>query len=274
MKLLRFGEAGEEQWGMLDAEGGIRILADALASVTGGALSPEWLGQLQKLDPASLPLLKTESRIGPPIPLPRNFICIGLNYADHVAEAGAKLPEEPFFFFKSLSAFCGPYDDIKIPRGSKQTDWEVELGVIIGTKAAYIDEAEALNYVAGYTVVHDVSERAYVMKGKGFETFGPVGPYLVTKDEVADPQNLDLWTLVDGQRVQSGNTRTMTFSVPKLLSYVSQFITLHPGDIVSTGTPAGVGLYAKPEPVFLKPGQMLQLGVQGLGEQNSKTISA
>jgi 2-keto-4-pentenoate hydratase/2-oxohepta-3-ene-1,7-dioic acid hydratase in catechol pathway len=274
MKLLRFGQAGKEQWGLLDAEGGIRILADALAGITGDVLSPEWFGQLQKLDAASLPLLPTPQRIGPPVPLPRNFICIGLNYADHVAEAGAKVPEEPFFFFKSLSAFCGPYDDIKIPPGSKQTDWEVELGVIIGSKAAYVSEAEALDLVAGYTVVQDISERAHVMKGKGFETFGPVGPYLVTKDEVPDPQNLDLWTLVDGKRMQHGNSKTMTFSVRTLISYVSQFITLHPGDIISTGTPPGIGLYVKPEPIFLKPGQVLNAGIQGLGEQNCKTIAA
>jgi 2-keto-4-pentenoate hydratase/2-oxohepta-3-ene-1,7-dioic acid hydratase in catechol pathway len=281
MKLLRFGDAGEEQWGMLDEAGGTRILADALVGVTGDELSPEWLSQLAKLDPATLPILKTERRIGPPIPLPRNFVCIGLNYADHAAETGGKIPKEPIVFLKSLSAFCGPYDAIKIPCGSKKTDWEVELGVVIGTKAAYVEEADAMNYVAGYCVVNDVSEREYQMersgtwdKGKGCETFGPVGPYLVTKDEVPDPQNLDLWTFVDGKRMQHGNTSTMIFGVQKLVSYVSQFIVLHPGDIIATGTPPGVGLGVKPEPVFLKPGQVLKLGVQGLGEQKYKTVEA
>jgi 2-keto-4-pentenoate hydratase/2-oxohepta-3-ene-1,7-dioic acid hydratase in catechol pathway len=281
MKLLRFGDVGEEQWGMADAHGGTRILDDVLAGVTGDELSPEWLAQLRKLDPATLPILKTERRIGPPIRLPRNFVCIGLNYADHAAETGGKIPKEPIVFLKSLSAFCGPFDDIKIPRGSRKTDWEVELGVVIGTKASYVDEADAMDYVAGYCVVNDVSERAYQMeragtwdKGKGCETFGPVGPYLVTKDEVPDPQNLDLWTFVDGKRMQHGNTSTMIFGVQNLVSYVSQFIVLHPGDIIATGTPPGVGLGVKPEPVFLKPGQVLKLGVQGLGEQKYKTIEA
>jgi 2-keto-4-pentenoate hydratase/2-oxohepta-3-ene-1,7-dioic acid hydratase in catechol pathway len=281
MKLLRFGDEGDEQWGMLDADGGTRILADALVGVTGDELSPEWLGQLAKLDPATLPILKSERRIGPPIKMPRNFVCIGLNYADHAAETGGKIPKEPIVFLKSLSAFCGPYDNIKIPRGSTKTDWEVELGVVIGTKAAYVDEADAMDYVAGYTVVNDLSEREYQMersgtwdKGKGCETFGPVGPYLVTKDEVPDPQDLDLWTFVDGKRMQHGNTQTMVFGVRKLVSYVSQFIVLHPGDIIATGTPPGVGLGVKPEPVFLKPGQVLKVGVQGLGEQKYKTVEA
>jgi 2-keto-4-pentenoate hydratase/2-oxohepta-3-ene-1,7-dioic acid hydratase in catechol pathway len=279
MKLLRFGDPGSEHWGLLDADGGIRTLADALVGVTGDELSPDWLAQLQKLDPATLPILKTQRRVGPPIRLPRNFVCIGLNYADHAAETGGKIPKEPILFLKSLSAFCGPYDDIKIPRGSKKTDWEVELGVVIGTKASYVDEADAMDYVAGYCVVNDISEREYQMersgtwdKGKGCETFGPVGPYLVTKDEVPDPQNLDLWTFVDGKRMQHGNTQTMVFGVQKLVSYVSQFIVLHPGDIIATGTPPGVGLGVKPEPVFLKPGSVLKVGVQGLGEQKYKTV--
>jgi 2-keto-4-pentenoate hydratase/2-oxohepta-3-ene-1,7-dioic acid hydratase in catechol pathway len=281
MKLLRYGDPGEEQWGLLDAEGGIRNLSDALVAVTDDELSPAWLAQLQKLDPAALPILKTDRRIGPPIKMPRNFICIGLNYADHAAETGGKIPKEPIVFLKSLSAFCGPYDDIKIPRGSKKTDWEVELGVVIGTKAAYVSEDDAMDHVAGYCVVNDFSEREYQMeragtwdKGKGCETFGPVGPYLVTKDEVPDPQNLDLWTFVDGKRMQHGNTQTMVFGVRKLVSYVSQFFVLHPGDIIATGTPPGVGLGVKPEPVFLKPGQVLKVGVQGLGEQKYKTIEA
>jgi 2-keto-4-pentenoate hydratase/2-oxohepta-3-ene-1,7-dioic acid hydratase in catechol pathway len=281
MKLLRYGEPGEEQWGVLDEDGGIRNLSDALVAVTGDELSPAWLAQLQRLDPAKLPILKTDRRIGPPIRMPRNFICIGLNYADHAAETGGKIPKEPIVFLKSLSAFCGPYDDIKIPRGSKKTDWEVELGVVIGTKAAYVSEADAIDHVAGYCTVNDISEREYQMeragtwdKGKGCETFGPVGPYLVTKDEVPDPQNLDLWTFVDGKRMQHGNTQTMVFGVRQLVSYVSQFFVLHPGDIIATGTPPGVGLGVKPEPVFLKPGQVLKVGVQGLGEQKYKTIEA
>jgi 2-keto-4-pentenoate hydratase/2-oxohepta-3-ene-1,7-dioic acid hydratase in catechol pathway len=281
MKLLRYGDPGDEQWGVLDADGGIRNLSDALVGVTGDELSPDWLAQLEKLDPATLPILKTERRIGPPIRMPRNFVCIGLNYADHAAETGGKIPKEPIVFLKSLSAFCGPYDDIKIPRGSKKTDWEVELGVVIGTKASYVAEADAMDHVAGYCVVNDVSEREYQMeragtwdKGKGCETFGPVGPYLVTKDEVPDPQNLDLWTFVDGKRMQHGNTQTMIFGVKTLVSYVSQFIVLHPGDIIATGTPPGVGLGVKPEPVFLKPGQVLKCGVQGMGEQKYRTVEA
>jgi 2-keto-4-pentenoate hydratase/2-oxohepta-3-ene-1,7-dioic acid hydratase in catechol pathway len=264
---------------LADAEGGVRVLSDALVGVTGDELSPDWIAQLQKLDPATLPILKTERRIGPPIRMPRNFVCIGLNYADHAAETGGKIPKEPIVFLKSLSAFSGPYDDIKIPRGSTKTDWEVELGVVIGTKAAYVSEADAMEHVAGYCVVNDLSEREYQMeragtwdKGKGCETFGPVGPYLVSKDEVPDPQNLDLWTFVDGKRMQHGNTQTMIFGVQKLVSYVSHFITLYPGDIIATGTPPGVGLGVKPNPVFLKAGQVLKLGVQGLGEQKYRTV--
>ena len=279
MKLLRYGEPGEEQWGLADADGGVRVLSDALVGVPGDELSPDWIAQLQKLDPATLPILKTERRIGPPIRMPRNFVCIGLNYADHAAETGGKIPKEPIVFLKSLSAFSGPYDDIKIPRGSTKTDWEVELGVVIGTKAAYVSEADAMEHVAGYCVVNDLSEREYQMeragtwdKGKGCETFGPVGPYLVSKDEVPDPQNLDLWTFVDGKRMQHGNTQTMIFGVQKLVSYVSHFITLYPGDIIATGTPPGVGLGVKPNPVFLKAGQVLKLGVQGLGEQKYRTV--
>jgi len=281
MKLLRFGEPGQEQWGALDGEGHIRNLDDALASITGEALSPGWLAQLTALNVATLPFLKTEHRIGPAIPRPLNFVCIGLNYADHAAETGGKIPKEPIIFLKALSAFSGPYDDILIPRGSKKTDWEVELGVVIGTKARYVTEDQALEHVAGYCVVNDVSEREFQTerggtwdKGKGCDTFGPVGPYLVTKDEVPDPQNLNLWTEVDGVRMQDGNTSTMIFGVTKLVSYVSQFITLHPGDIIATGTPPGVGMGKKPEPIFLRPGQRLRLGVQGLGEQRYRTVAA
>ncbi len=279
MKLLRYGDTGAEKWGVLDAEGQVRTLDDALVHVTGDELSPEWLEQLQKLDPEKLPLLKTPRRIGPAVPRPLNFVCVGLNYADHAAETGAKLPKEPILFLKSLSAFSGPYDDIVIPPGSTKTDWEVELGVVIGTKASRVSEETALDYVAGYCVVNDVSEREYQKerggqwdKGKGCDTFGPVGPYLVTKDEVPDPQALSLWTEIDGVRRQDGTTANMIFGVKALVAYVSQFFTLHPGDIIATGTPAGVGMGIKPEPVFLRPGQEVRMGVQGLGEQRAVTI--
>ncbi|MDE1896403.1 MAG: fumarylacetoacetate hydrolase family protein [Rhodospirillales bacterium] len=278
MKLLRYGDEGQEKWGVLDQEGAIRTLDDALQHVRGDALTPDWLAQLQKLDPAKLPLLKTEHRIGPPIPRPLNFVCVGLNYADHAAETGGKIPKEPILFLKSLSAFCGPYDDIIIPPGSRKTDWEVELAVVISTKASRVPEAEALDYIAGYTIVNDVSEREYQTerngtwdKGKGADNFGPVGPYLVTKDEIPDPQNLRLFCEVDGKMMQDGTTANMIFGVQMLVSYVSQFITLYPGDIIATGTPAGVGMGRKPEPVFLRPGQSLRLGVEGLGEQKAKT---
>jgi 2-keto-4-pentenoate hydratase/2-oxohepta-3-ene-1,7-dioic acid hydratase in catechol pathway len=281
MKLLRFGEPGQEQWGALDAEGHIRNLDDALSTLTHDALSPAWLAHLTALNVAALPYLNAEHRIGPPIPRPLNFVCIGLNYADHAAETGGKIPAEPIIFLKSLSAFSGPYDDIQIPRGSRKTDWEVELGVVIGSRTRYVTEDQALDHVAGYCVVNDVSEREFQTerggtwdKGKGCDTFGPVGPYLVTKDEVPDPQNLNLWTEVDGVRMQDGNTSTMIFTVKKLVSYVSQFITLHPGDIIATGTPPGVGMGKKPEPIYLRPGQRLKLGVQGMGEQRYKTVSA
>jgi 2-keto-4-pentenoate hydratase/2-oxohepta-3-ene-1,7-dioic acid hydratase in catechol pathway len=277
MKLLRFGDSG----GVLDQEGHIRNLADALDGMTHDALSPKWLSQLAAIDISTLPFLKADRRIGPAIPRPLNFVCIGLNYADHAAETGGKIPKEPILFLKSLSAFSGPYDDIQIPRGARKTDWEVELGVVIGTRARYVAETEAMDHVAGYCIVNDVSEREYQTeragtwdKGKGCDTFGPVGPYLVTKDEVPDPQNLNLWTEVDGVRMQDGNTKTMIFGVETLVSYVSQFITLQPGDIIATGTPAGVGMGKKPEPIFLRPGQRLKLGVQGLGEQRYRTVEA
>ncbi|MBB5373232.1 fumarylacetoacetate hydrolase family protein [Acidocella aromatica] len=279
MKLLRYGDSGAEKWGVLDAEGQIRILDDALVHVTGDELSPEWLAHLVKLDPQTLPLLKTKPRIGPAVPRPLNFVGVGLNYADHAAETGGKIPKEPILFLKSLSSFSGPYDDIVIPPGSTKTDWEVELGVVIGTKASHVSEEAALDYVAGYCVVNDVSERSYQKerggqwdKGKGCDTFGPVGPYLVTKDEVPDPQALALWTEIDGLRRQDGTTANMIFGVKTLVAYVSQFFTLHPGDIIATGTPAGVGMGIKPEPVFLRPGQEVRMGVQGLGEQRAKTV--
>ncbi len=252
MKLLRYGDAGAEKWGMLDTEERIRTLDDALVNVTGDELSPGWLGQLQQISPEKLPLLKTERRVGACVPRPLNFIGIGLNYADHAAETGGATPKEPILFLKSLSSFSGPYDDIIIPAGSTSTDWEVELGVVIGTLAKNVSEEEALEYVAGYCVVNDVSERDYQTRsaaasirdiGIGCDCLGPLGPYLRgARTRLPDPQNLTLWTEIDGIRRQDGTTANMIFGVKTLVSYVSQFITLHPGDIIATGTPAGVGM--------------------------------
>jgi 2-keto-4-pentenoate hydratase/2-oxohepta-3-ene-1,7-dioic acid hydratase in catechol pathway len=280
MKLVRYGDAGEEVWGLLGAGGQIHMLADALADVLAAPLTPEWIARIADMPLDSLPVLKAERRLGPAIPRPLNFVCIGLNYADHAAETGGKIPKEPIIFLKALSAYSGPFDDIVIPRGSVKTDWEAELGVVIGTAARYVAEADAMAHVAGYCVVNDVSEREYQMerggtwdKGKGCDSFGPVGPWFVTADEVPDPQKLALWTEVDGVRMQDGTTATMIFGVRKLVSYVSQFITLHPGDIIATGTPAGVGLGKTPAPIFLTPGQEVRVGVQGLGEQICRTVA-
>jgi ureidoglycolate lyase len=281
MKLLRYGEPGAEKPGMLDAEGRLRDLSGVVADIDGAAIAPVGLAKLAALDATRLPAVTGVPRIGPPVVRPLNFVGVGLNYADHAAETGAPLPKEPILFLKSLGAFSGPYDDVRIPRGSRKTDWEVELGVVIGRRASDVSEQAALEHVAGYCVVNDVSEREYQIerggtwdKGKGEDTFGPVGPWLVTRDEVADPQNLDLWLDVDGKRMQNGNTRSMIFGVVKLVSYISHFFTLHPGDIICTGTPPGVGMGARPEPVFLRPGQTMRLGVQGLGEQRQRTVAA
>ncbi|MBV9749191.1 MAG: fumarylacetoacetate hydrolase family protein, partial [Acetobacteraceae bacterium] len=258
-------------------DGVVRDLSGQVREFDTEALSAEGLARLAKLDPASLPAVQGSFRIGPPVPRPVNFICIGLNYADHAAETGSPIPKEPIVFLKALGAFQGPNDEVRIPRGSTKTDWEVELGIVIGTKATYVPEHDAMDHVAGYCIVNDVSEREYQIerggtwdKGKGCDTFGPVGPWLVTRDEVPDPQALDLWLEVDGQRMQDGNTRTMIFDVRKLVSYVSHFLTLYPGDIISTGTPPGVGMGMKPAPVFLKPGQTMRLGIQGLGVQEQR----
>ncbi len=278
MKLLRHGAPGAEKPGLLHGEV-IRDLSSVIKELDGEALSAASLARLAALNPASLPEVPPGTRLGAPVPRPVNFICIGLNYGDHAEETGSPIPKEPIVFLKAGSAYSGPNDDVVIPRGSTKTDWEVELGVVIGKHASYIPEHEAMDYVAGYCVVNDVSERDFQMnrggtwdKGKGCPSFGPVGPYLVTRDEVPDPQILDLWCEVDGKRMQNGNTRTMIFDVRKLVSYVSHFIALHPGDIIATGTPPGVGLGQKPEPIFLKPGQTLRLGVTGLGEQQQKTV--
>ncbi|RZF31504.1 FAA hydrolase family protein [Paraburkholderia sp. UYCP14C] len=281
MKLLRYGPKGQEKPGLLDAQGKIRDLSKVVGDIDGAVLGDESLAKLRAVDPATLPVVEGNSRIGPCVGKIGKFICIGLNYADHAAESNLPVPAEPVIFNKWTSAISGPNDDIEIPRGSRKTDWEVELGVVIGKAAKYVDEANALEHVAGYCVINDVSEREWQIerggtwdKGKGFDTFGPIGPWVVTRDEVADPQNLNLWLEVDGHRYQNGSTKTMIFSVAKVVSYVSQCMSLQPGDVISTGTPPGVGMGVKPNPVFLKPGQTVRLGIDGLGEQTQKTYAA
>ena len=281
MKLLRYGSQGQEKPGLLDAQGRLRDLSGQVADLAGEALGAESLARLRQLDPDSLPLVDGTPRLGPCVGRVGKFICIGLNYADHAAESGLDVPKEPVVFNKWTSAICGPNDAVQIPRDSTKTDWEVELGVVIGKAGRYIDEASALDHVAGYCVVNDVSEREWQLerggtwdKGKGFDTFGPLGPWLVTADEVADPQNLDLWLEVDGHRYQNGNTRTMIFTVAQIIAYLSRCMSLQPGDVISTGTPPGVGMGVKPQSVYLKPGQEMRLGIQGLGEQHQRTVAA
>jgi ureidoglycolate lyase len=281
MKLLRWGPVGLEKPGMLDAAGGLRDLSGVVGDITPDLLSPMGLARLAGVNAESLPLVPGTPRLGVPFTGTRNFICIGLNYADHAAEAGMAIPKEPVVFVKALSALQGPNDDVEIPKFSKKTDWEVELGIVIGTRAKYVSEADAMAHVAGYCVVNDVSEREFQLergltwdKGKGHDTFGPVGPWLVTKDEVADPQNLRLGVDVDGVPMQDGTTKTMIFPVTKLVSYVSHFISLNPGDIIATGTPPGVGAGKKPEPIFLRAGQTMRVWVEGLGEQVQKLVQA
>ncbi|WP_264272180.1 fumarylacetoacetate hydrolase family protein [Duffyella gerundensis] len=280
MKLLRYGSAGAERPGLLDSQGNIRDLSEHITDVAGDALQPAALDALRKLDPESLPLVSDASRLGACVGNVGKFICIGLNYADHAEETGAEIPKEPIIFSKWTSAIVGPNDDVEIPRDSVKTDWEVELGVVIGTGGRYISEADAMSHVAGYCVINDVSEREFQIehggtwdKGKGCDTFGPTGPWLVTADEIPDPHQLDLWLEVDGKRYQNGNTRTMIFRVPEIISYLSRFMSLQPGDIISTGTPPGVGLGQKP-PVYLKAGQVMRLGIEGLGEQRQQTVQA
>ncbi len=280
MKLLRYGNPGEEKPGLLDADGTIRDLSGVITDVGGETLLPENLSHLAGLDPQSLPEVSGNPRLGPCVQGVGKFVCIGLNYADHAAESGMQVPPEPVIFFKATSAICGPDDDVRIPRGSEKTDWEVELGVVIGKPAKYVDEAQALEHVAGYCVVNDLSERAFQLeragqwvKGKSCDTFGPIGPWLVTRDEVPDPQNLGMWLEVDGHRYQNGSTQTMVYGVAHLVSYLSQFFSLQPGDIISTGTPPGVGMGQKPEPIYLKTGQTMRLGIEGLGEQTQRTIA-
>lgn len=280
MKLLRYGPKGQELPGLLDTQGHIRDLSATVGDIAGEVLTPGGLARLRGIDPASLPLVPGTPRIGPCVGTVGKFICIGLNYADHAAESGMAVPKEPVVFMKATSSICGPDDDVEIPRGSEKTDWEVELGVVIGAPAKYVSEADAFKHVAGYCVVNDVSERAFQLegtgqwvKGKSHDTFGPIGPWLVTADEVADPQALDLWLEVDGHRFQNGSTRTMVYGVAHLVSYLSRFMSLQPGDIISTGTPPGVGMGQKP-PLFLRAGQSMRLSVQGLGVQTQKTVSA
>jgi ureidoglycolate lyase len=278
MKLLRYGPAGQEKPGLLDSSGTIRDLSEVVPDLAGVALSAAGLAQIAALDPASLPAVTGTPRLGPPVAGMKNFVCIGLNYADHAAETGAAIPKEPIVFLKSLGALCGPNDDVMIPKDSVKTDWEVELAIIIGSLAKCVPEDTAMEHVAGYAICNDVSEREWQIerggtwdKGKGCDTFGPLGPWLVTKDEIADPQDLTMTLDVDGQRMQDGSSRTMIFGVRHLVSYVSHFITLHPGDVISTGTPPGVGLGQKP-PVFLKAGQTMKVAIQGLGEQEQRTV--
>ena len=281
MKLLRYGEKGQERPALLDNNGDLRDLSAVVTDIAGEALSPQSIARLQDIDPSTLPLVAGSPRIGACVGQVGKFICIGLNYADHAAETGAAIPAEPVVFNKWTSAIVGPNDNVEIPRNSRKTDWEVELGVVIGKGGRYISESDALEHVAGYCVINDVSEREFQLelggtwdKGKGCDTFGPLGPWLVTRDEIADPHQLDLWLEVDGKRYQNGNTRTMIFQIPKIVSYLSQFMSLQPGDVISTGTPPGVGLGVKPEPVYLRAGQHIRLGISGLGEQNQRTVDA
>jgi len=281
MKLLRYGPVGQEKPGLLDSSNTLRDLSGVLSDIEGAELGDAALARLRAIDPSTLPAVPGQPRIGPCVARVGKFICIGLNYADHAAESGAAIPTEPVIFNKWTSAICGPNDAVEIPRGSTKTDWEVELGVVIGKAAKYISEAQALEHVAGYCVVNDVSEREWQVerggtwdKGKGFDTFGPIGPWLVTRDEVPDPQNLSMWLEVDGKRFQNGNTKTMIFTVAQIVAYVSQCMSLQPGDIISTGTPPGVGLGIKPQPVYLKAGQTMRLGIAGLGEQQQTTVNA
>ncbi len=280
MKLLRYGPLGHEKPGLLDTEGTLRDLSGEIDDVAGDALSSETLEHLNGLDPTTLSVVEGTPRIGSCVGNVGKFICIGLNYADHAAEAGLPLPDEPLVFMKAASAICGPYDAVEIPRTSEKCDWEVELGVVIGKRTKYVSEAEALDHVAGYCVVNDVSERDFQLqrtgqwtKGKSHDTFGPIGPWLVTRDEITDPENLDLYCAINGHRYQDGNTRTLHFGIATIISHLSQFMTLEPGDVIATGTPPGVGMGLNP-PVYLKPGDVMELGVEGLGVQRQTLVSA
>ena len=280
MKLLRVGAKGSEKPAILHTDGTYRDLSSVVPDINGSTIGAEGLAKIKAADASKLPVLDKSSRIGPCVGNVGKFMCIGLNYADHAAETGAEIPKEPILFMKATSAIIGPNDDVELPKNTLKPDWEVELGVIIGKTAKYIDEANALDYVAGYCVVNDLSERHFQTerggqwtKGKSAATFGPIGPYLVTKDEVADPQNLKMWLEVDGKRYQDGSTKTMIFGVAHLVAYLSQFMSLQPGDVITTGTPPGVGMGQKPTPIWLKAGQVMRLGIEGLGEQQQTTYA-
>ena len=284
MKLVRYGNPGKEKPGLIDADGKLRDLSAVILDLTSAYLSDAMIAKLRRLKTASLPLVKGKPRMGCPVADVGKFIAIGLNYADHAAESNLPIPKEPIVFMKATSCIQGPNDDVMLPKGSVKTDWEVELGVVIGTEARYVSQKNALNHVAGYCLINDVSEREYQIerggtwdKGKGCDTFGPIGPWLVTRDEVPNPQKLQMWLDVNGVRMQNGSTKTMIFSVAKLISYVSQFMTLKPGDVITTGTPPGVGMgvkkNGKPAPVYLKRGDTMSLGIEGLGEQHQKVVA-
>lgn len=279
MKLLRYGPVGQEKPGLLDASGAIRSLSTVVPDIAGATLGPSGLAKLKSLDPMALPTVPGDPRIGPCVGHVGKFICIGLNYSDHAAETGATVPPEPIIFMKATSAIMGPNDDVIIPKNSEKTDWEVELGVVIGSVARYVSEADAMKHVAGYCLINDVSERAFQTerhgqwtKGKSADSFGPIGPWLVTADEVPDPQNLSMFCDINGKRFQNGSTKTMVYGVRYLISYLSQFMSLQPGDVISTGTPPGVGMGQKP-PLYLKDGDKIHLGIQGLGEQHQTARS-
>ncbi|WP_050526220.1 fumarylacetoacetate hydrolase family protein [Pseudorhodobacter aquimaris] len=279
MKLLRHGPKGQEKPGLLAGDGSIRDLSAHVGDIGGDALTDAALARLAEIDPMSLPLVGADTRLGACVVGTGKFICIGLNYADHAAESGMAVPPEPVIFMKATSAICGPNDPVIIPRGSTKTDWEVELAVIIGTRCKYVPEADAMGYVAGYCVTNDVSERSFQTeragqwtKGKSCDNFGQIGPYLVTRDEVSDPQNLKMWLTVNGQKMQDGSTKTMVYGVAHVVSYLSQFMTLHPGDIISTGTPPGVGMGMKP-PQYLRAGDVVELSVEGLGQQRQEVVA-
>jgi 2,4-diketo-3-deoxy-L-fuconate hydrolase len=280
MKLLRYGAVGAEQPGLLDDKGRIHALSSVIDDFTAESLAPAKLREIAKLSPDTLPIVPGTPRLGTPYRGVGKFIAVGLNFSDHAAESGLAVPAEPVLFTKAISCIVGPNDDIMLPKDSEKTDWEVELGVVIGRTARYVSEQEALEHVAGYCVVNDVSERAYQLeragtwdKGKGCDTFGPIGPYLVTPDEVGDPQLLDMWLDVNGKRMQTGNTRTMIFPVRTLVSYISHFMTLNPGDLITTGTPPGVGMGKKPAPIYLKAGDVVELGISKLGAQRQGVVA-
>jgi len=279
MKLCRFGKNGYEKPGLIDSQGMLRDASSVVQQIDQDAISPKGLAKLRKIRPESLPLIKTEPRLGVPYIGISKFVAIGLNYSDHAAESGLPVPTEPVVFMKATTCISGPNDDVVQPKGSTKLDWEVELGVVIGTRAQYVPEEKALEHVAGYAIVNDVSERSFQLatsqwdKGKGFDTAGPIGPWLVTSDEIPNPQTLEMWLDVNGERMQTGNTRTMIFSVARIVSHVSQYMTLLPGDIITTGTPPGVGMGKKPEPIWLKSGDVVTLGIQGLGEQRQRVVA-